>query len=444
MTQSKLLQFGILTALCAALAACQTVVDSPTERPLPSATAPLPTIVPSIRVVSHYLSQGPAPSEWKVIGLIENQGQQTVGQVQLSVSLLDSTGKVIAEESASTLMSNLLPGEASPFSVSFEGVAAPVEVQIETLRQEPANGATTGEQPVDHRPELATELEEFFVTGSGELAIMGFITNPGNRHIALDSLGFLGRAPDDSEKSLAVMQFGPKLLAPGETAPFLALAPGNPGAVQWSPFHDGRVTERPKLGTLEILGDLMLHLTAQGAPFVVGTLANSGDPVAGSVLISLFDGNQFIGLWELETPRPLEAGEQLPFAAFGFPGINLRLDPGDPNAIRVETRIEETAADSAPTLIDMRVDVSMFLSVGSAIFIRGTVHNPMDFDVDAATVYAEVRSSTGELVTAGWSTVGSFEPGASGEFVLDLPIPVGLDATLTEYDLRAIGLKAQP
>jgi hypothetical protein len=68
----------------------------------------------------------------------------------------------------------------------------------------------------------------------------------------------------------------------------------------------------------------------------------------------------------------------------------------------------------------------------------------MDFDVEAATVYAEVRSSTGEIVTAGWSTVGSFEPGTAGEFVLDLPIPAGMDATLTEYDLRAIGMKAQP
>ena len=444
MTQPKLLIFGTLTALCAALAACQTAEVSPTERPLPLAATPSPTIVPSIRVVSHYLSQGPATGEWRVVGLVENQGQQTVGQVQLSVSLIDSTGKVIAEESASTLMSNLLPGEASPFSVSFEGVASPTEAQIETLRQEPANGATTGEQPVDHRPELATELEEFFVTGSGELAIMGFITNPGNRHIALDSLSFLGRAPDDSEKSLAVMQFGPELLAPGETAPFLALAPENSAAAQWIPFHDGRVAERPNPRALEILGDPMLHLTAQGAPFVVGTLANSGDPAIGSVLISLLDGNRLIGLLQLDAPRPLGNGEQLPFAAFGFPGINLRLDPDDPNAIRVETRIEETAVDSAPTLIDMPVNVSMFLSVGSAIFIRGTVHNPMDVDVDAVTVYVEVRASTGELVTAGWSTAGSFEPGASGEFVLDLPIPAGLDATLTEYDLRAIGLKAQP
>jgi hypothetical protein len=367
-----------------------------------------------------------------------------VGQVQLTVSLLDSTGKVIAEESASTLMSNLLPAEASPFSVSFDNAAAPTEARVEILSHGPTASLPADGRPVDHRPELVTELEEFFVTGSGELAIMGFITNPGNRHVALDSLGFLGRATNDSEKSLAVMQFGPELLAPGETAPYLALAPENPGAVQWSPFHDGRVIDQPNPRTLEILGDPMLHLTAQGAPFVVGTLANSGDPASGSVLISLFDENRFIGLWELETPRPLETGEQLPFAAFGFPGINLRLDPGDPSAIRVETRIEETAADSAPRLIDMPVDVSAFLSVGSTIFIRGTVHNPMDFDVDAATVYVEVRLSTGELATAGWSAAGSLGPGASGEFVLDLPIPVGLDATLTEYDLRAIGLEAQP
>lgn len=453
MTQPKLLRFGFLMVLYAALAACQTVVVSPTARPISSPTPPPPTSVPPIRVISHHLSQGPALGEWRVVGLIENQGQIRVGQVQLKVTLLDATGKVIAEESARTLMSNLLPGEASPFSVSFEGVAAPAEARVETLPQEPANGSTidgrqddgplTNGRQNDHRPELFSELEEFFVIGSGELAMMGFITNPGNRPIVLDSLGFLGRALNDSEKSLAVMQFGPNQLDPGETAPFLALAPENPGAVEWILFHDGLIADPPSPSSLEILGNPMLHLTAQGAPFVVGVLANSGEAAAGSVLISLFDGNRLIGLWELETPRPLEAGEQLPFTAFGFPGVSLRFDPSDPNAIRVETRVEESTANRAPALVDLQVDVSTFLSVGSAIFIRGTIHNPMDFDVEAATVYAELRSPTGELVTAGWSVVEALEPGASAEFVLDLPIPVGMDATLTEYDLRAIGLKAQ-
>jgi hypothetical protein len=443
LTQSKYLRFGVLLVFCAALFACQTVATTRPPLPIPSPTVLLPTSVPPVRVVSHHVSQGPTPGEWQVLGFVENQSDSPIGQVRLRVSLMDAAGEVIESQSASSLMSNLLPGEFSPFSVSFDSAVAPAGAQVEISSQEPANGSTIDGQESDQRPELVSELKEFFVTASGELAIMGLITNPGNTHIALDSLGFLGRAPDDSVKSIAVMQFGPAQLAPGETAPFLALAPENPGAVQWIPFHDGLVAEPPRSSSMEIRGEPELHLTAQGAPFVVGTLMNTGQVAAGSVLISLFDGNRLIGLWEVKTPRPLEVGEQLPFVAFGFPGISPRIDPGDPEAIRVEARVEQSAPDAARELIDLPVDVSTFLSVGSAIFIRGTIHNPMAFDVDAATVYAEVRSSTGELVTAGWSAPENLVAGASVDFVLDLPIPVGMDATLSEYDLRAIGLRAE-
>ncbi len=444
LTQPKFLRFTVLAVLSAALFACETVASSQPARLIPSPTPLPPTSVPPVRVISHTLSQGRTPGEWQVLGLVENQSQSPVGQVRLLVSLTDATGEVIAKQSASSLMSNLLPGEASPFSVSLDSTAAPAKAEVEISSLEPANGSTLGGQESDLRPELASELEEFFATGSGELAIMGFITNPGNRHLALDSLGFLGQSANDRVMSIAVMQSGPKQLAPGETAPFLALAPENPGAVRWILFHDGLFAEPPRASSMEIREEPQLYLTAQGAPFVVGSLVNTGKAASGSVLISLFDGNRLIGLREVKTPRPLEAGEQLPFVAFGFPGISLRFDPGDPEAIRVETRVEQSASEAASTLIDLPVDVSTFLSVGSAIFIRGTIHNPMAFDVDAATVYAEVRSSTGELVTAGWSAPENLVAGASVDFVLDLPIPVGMDATLSEYDLRAIGLRAEP
>ena len=444
LTQPKLLRLSVLMVFCAALFACETVASTPTTRPIPSPTVLPPTSVPPVRVISHHVSQGPTPGQWQVLGLVENQSESPVGQVRLLVSLMDAASEVIESQSVTSLMSNLLPGEASPFSASFDSAAAPLETQVEISSMDSANGSTADGQISDQRPELVFELEEFFLTGNGELAIMGFVTNPGNRHIALDSFGFLGRASNDSVKSLAVIQFGPEQLAPGETVPFLALAPENPGAVRWIPFHDGLRAESPSSSSLEVREEPRLHMTAQGAPFVVGTLVNTGETAAGSVLISLFDGNRLIGLWEVKTPRPLEAGEQLPFVAFGFPGIILRLDPGAPEAIRVETRVEQSAPDAANTPIHLPVDVSTFLSVGSAIFIRGTIRNPTAFKVDAATVYAEVRSSTGELVTAGWSAPESLSAGTSADFVLDLPIPVGMDATLTEYDLRAIGLRAEP
>lgn len=444
MTQSKLLRFSVLLMFFTALFACETTATTQPARPVPSPTVLPPTSVPPVRVISHYVSQGPTPGQWQVLGLVENQSESPVGQVRLLVSLMDAAGDVIAKQSVTGLMSNLLPGEASPFSVNFDSAVAPAETQVEISTLESGDGSTVDGRERDQRPEIVSEMEEFFVTGSGELAIMGFITNPANGHIALDSLGFLGQSANDRVKSIAVMQAGPKLLGPGERAPFLALAPENPGAVRWILFHDGRIAEPPGSGSMEILEQPQLHLTAQGAPFVVGTLVNTGKAASGSVLISLFDGNRLIGLREVKTPRPLEAGEQLPFVAFGFPGISLRFDPGDPEAIRVGSRVEQFAPEVASTLIDLPVDVSTFLSVGSAIFIRGTIRNSMEFDVDAATVYAEVRSSTGELVTAGWSAPESLMAGASVDFVLDLPIPVGMDATLTEYDLRAIGLRAEP
>ncbi len=444
MGKLKFYRFGVLLLFCAALFACETVATTQPARPIPSPTILPPTSVPPVRVISHHVSQGRIPGEWQVFGLVENQSESPIGQIRLLVSLIDAAGEVIESQSVTNLMSNLLPGEASPYSVSFDSAAAPQEAQVEISTLESGNGSTVDGQESYQRPELVFELEEFFVTGSGELAMMGFITNPGNRNIALESLGFLGQSANDRVKSIAIMQAGPKQLAPGETAPFLALAPENPGAVRWILFHDGLIAEPPGSSSMEIREEPRLHVTAQGAPFVVGTLVNTGKTATGSVLISLFDGNRLIGLREVKTPRPLEAGEQLPFVAFGFPGISLRFDAGDPEAIRVSSRVEQSVPDAASTPIHLPVDVSTFLSVGSAIFIRGTIRNPMAFDVVAATVYAEIRSSTGELVTAGWSAQESLSAGASVDFVLDLPIPVGMDATLSEYDLRATGLRAEP
>ena len=439
MTQPNRFRFGFLVVL--GLAACQTAAVAPSASPSPSSTPPPPTPAPPIRVISHHLSPGSAPGEWRVVGLIENQGQAAVGQVEICVSLIGATGKTIAETSTVALMSNLLPGEAGPFSVTFNAAIAPADAQVEPKIGEAASGPTANQR----RANLISELEEFFVTGSGELAMMGFVSNPGRSHVSLASLNFLGRSPDGSEKLVAAMQFGPNRLAPGETAPFLALAPENPGAIQWTQYHDGLIAEPPRANALEIRGEPQLHLTAQGAPFVVGTLANSGLTAAsGSVLVSLLEEVKLIGLWEVEIPRPLQAGEQLAFTAFGFPGVNLRFDPRDPGAIRVEARVEERLADEIKTPVVLPVDVSVFHSVGSAIFIRGTIHNPTEVEVEAATVYAEVRSSLGELVTAGWFEAESLEPDGASEFVLDLPIPAGMDATLAEYDLRAIGQKAEP
>lgn len=441
MTQLNPFRFCLWLAFGFAIVGCQTAAISSTATSVPTSTPPPATPTPEIRVISYELSPGAAAGEWRVVGLVENQGKGSVGPIRLSVSLIDTAGERVAERSTQILMSNLHPGEAGPFSVTFEAVNSPAEARVVPLAFEPADGQLAD----GPRAELIAELEQFFTIGSGEFVLIGNLTNPGRSHISLDSLNFLGLGPRGAEMVVAVMLFGPGWLAPGETVPFLALAPENPGTVQWTQYHDGLIAEPPSAVALEIRGDPTLSFTAQGAPFIVGTLANGGRMASsGSVLVSLLDENRLVGLWEIGTPRPLQPGEQLAFAAFGSPGIRPRFKPSALGAVRVETRIEERPADLGGPPVTLSVDVSVFLSEGSAIFIRGTIRNPMEFAVDGATVYAEVRTATGELVTAGWSESQSLEPDQLADFRLELPVPAGMDATLTEYDLRAIGLKAQP
>ncbi len=441
MTQLNPFRFCLWLAFGFAIVGCQTAAISPTATSVPTSTPSPATPTPEIQVISYELSPGAAAGEWRVVGLVENKGKGSVGPIRLSVSLIDTAGERVAEKSTQILMSNLHPGEAGPFSVTFEAVSSPAEARVVPLAFEPADGQLAD----GPRAKLIAELEQFFTIGSGEFVLIGNVTNPGRSHISLDSLNFLGLGPNGAELVVAVMLFGPGWLAPGETVPFLALAPENPGTVQWTQYHDGLIAEPPAAVALEIRGDPLLSFTAQGAPFVVGTLANGGRMASsGSVLISLLDENQLVGLWEIGTPRPLQPGEQLAFAAFGSPGIRPRFKPSAAGAVRVETRIEERPADIGRLPVTLSVDVSIFLSEASTIFIRGTLHNPMEFAVDRATVYAEVRTATGELVTAGWSESQSLEPDQLADFRLELPVPAGMDATLTEYDLRAIGLKAQP
>lgn len=388
------------------------------------------------RVASFNLVPGLVPRDWRVIGRVENQGKTGVHSLKLRVALLDAANQELAAATIRPLLSNLAPGEHSPFSVNFESVGEAVAAEIELLDYELMEF---------QRAELEVRLEEFFDLESGELALFGSITNPETQSVVLSEIGFLAEGPGNLSLFLAPMAYGPHTLAPKETVSFIALAPEDPGLARWSSYHDGSIEFQPPLVALELVGPPHLEFTPQGLPFVVGTLVNRGRaPEQGGVLLFLHEGERLVSMLNIQTPLPLDVQEQLPFAAFGFPGFELRRRSDDPEAFRVEARVESQLAELGQIQVLLPVDVSAFHSVGSVLFIRGSVHNPLDESLRSAAVFAEVRSVTGELLTAGWSSAEGLVPGESQAFVVELPLPEGVDATLSEYDLRAIGLQARP
>ena len=394
------------------------------------------TALPSLEFDSIVLLAGEAPGDWEVIGLLRNPAGVGVSNVRIRVTVADSRGNQLAELTTGTLMSNLAPGEAGPFTAEFPGVglAVTAEARVDSF-----------ERHFIRRSKLEIEVLEEFLTETGDLALLGTVTNPSSQVQSFVSLGLIGFGAASQPRSVAVLQHGPRVLGAEESVPFLALASGNPGRLNWQAYHDA-VEVGARVPDSLILDEApRVRIDSQGNIFVVGSLRNAaGAPSQASVLIMLWEGDRILSLTELRAPVPLQVGERLAFAAQDFPGLSRRLAGSDPASLRIESRIE--GADPAEQPMVLQAEVEAFHSVGSSLFLRGILRNETLHTVDPAAVLAELRSTDGELLSSGWFTApGPLASGEQTEFVIRLPLPTGTDLGEVEFDLRALGspLKAE-
>lgn len=290
--------------------------------------------------------------------------------------------------------------------------------------------------------ELAVEIGDQFITSQGELAILGVVSNPDLAPARLQLLSLVAIDPNGQPSARANLRYGPSLLMGGERVPFLAVAAHNPGHARWEVVASAATGGTA--GTIELLGEPDLRLTPQGAPFVLGQLHNpAGEPQDARLLLTLWQGDRLLSVCGLDTPVALGPGEQLSFSAIDFPGFELRAGGVAAEDLRVEARVESAAASATAEPLALTVEV--FHSVGSALFLRGTVTNQQSRSLDLPAVLAEVRSLNGELWTAGWTVMtGSLGPAEQRDFVLELPLEQEIDPALAEFDLRAYGTRASP
>jgi hypothetical protein len=68
------------------------------------------------------------------------------------------------------------------------------------------------------------------------------------------------------------------------------------------------------------------------------------------------------------------------------------------------------------------------------------ISNNGEADVEQAMVLVTMYSTTGELITAGWSVLPeSLAAGYSAELILPLTLPQGTDPAMSEFDVQAAG-----
>jgi hypothetical protein len=240
----------------------------------------------------------------------------------------------------------------------------------------------------------------------------------------------------------------PQVAVPSDgSVPWRAPAPGAVEGGEIDVFFAAATVLRPGADVqLELSVDPAWHRTAQGRGFVTGEIRNPGAlPVLPEVAVALWSQGELVGLEILRSAVPLPPGETLAFGAETFPSLSERLERlGVAPQDVVPSAIVSGSAASVSTEARLDIAILYFETIGSRVYLEGTLTRTGEQPLAGAEIHGALRSVDGELQSAAWMPIAPGSPGTPVPFRLDLPLPAGIDAALSEIDLRAIGLPFSP
>jgi hypothetical protein len=333
------------------------------------------------------------------------------------------------------LLSHLGPGEISPFLARFTNVRRIASYTSEVLAYQTTSFI---------RALVKVDTLSISPTADGGLAILGMVTNPGSKPVALENLGLLAADADGKIKALAPLYGGLTMLDSEEQTPFIALMEVDPGEFELFSYVDAIVTEKPDDPLISIIEPPTILQTEQGTHMVVGSIKNeSNQPRWAVLLLVLSLEDEIVAVAPVRMPLPLQPGEIRAYAISDFPGLRSQLQPRTSpiDDMSVEVIVDSLASHSTNrSSTPLALQITHFEPIGSSLFLRGVISNNGEADVEQAMVLVTMYSTTGELITAGWSVLPeSLAAGYSAELILPLTLPQGTDPAMSEFDVQAAG-----
>jgi hypothetical protein len=188
-----------------------------------------------------------------------------------------------------------------------------------------------------------------------------------------------------------------------------------------------------------------LFFTNQGLPFYLIEINNTAfAPQQMEGMLTISDGNDLLGVLPVHSPAPIPAQTSWYFT----------LEPA--LALPVEIRDDETALQDLTTALNLDrmkthgvenqvksvdIEISAIETIGGSIYLKGTLSNPYDQDLADPVVYAALRDTRGEVITANSVRIArSLSPGGPVAFTIPLWLPRGIDPTTLEFDIHATAL----
>ena len=419
----------LILLLAAGMSAACAPPPAPTRQAPTTDSTKQPTLVPTPTLAADFTGPKLLPAgdgSWQASGLFTNQSQTTVHAPQLAVQLLDAQGNPLAEELAVVGLPLLPPGATSPYQATFPPELSPEAARLVIRSYTPSSGS--------HVP-LAVELVASYALPAGGSRVLGLIGVEGSRGAELAGLS-LGLFEFGELVAVSQSITGPLWLRPGEQATFEAILPQAAALDQLTAFAVASAGRLPPPALVEADLEPGVAFDEQGHPLLAGTLRNpAAMPAYVRLLVTVVVAGQPARVVELASPIPLRPGES---RAFGLRLEDLP-DSDDPDGFGVEITVEPLPGAGAAALATLEPVIQSVEQLAGSVFLRGSLANPTAFDVFDPTLFAALRTTDGELISAGWLPAAAELPagGAIG-FVLALPLPAGVDLALAEYDLQAL------
>lgn len=423
---------------CAALAREPDLAKQVTATALPPTSTP--TAIPMIEAGSITVREGQDPGSWQVFGMISNISDEGLTDLELRVSIVAPGGSTLAQASALPALRQIPAGGTTAFQVDFEEVdtnirAGMVHVELASSQVSTINPLKLTVNQVSARPNY-----------EGGTSYLGYFTNTRLEYGRFrNAQAFMfdeqGDPIDAAELLLTLSNVEPRGRVPFR-ADFLRNYEGT-----WPEFYiDAVPDDDPYTGSpLWTAAEPRLFFTNQRLPLYLIEINNTAfAPQQMEGMLTISDGNDLLGVLPVHSPAPIPAQTSWYFT----------LEPA--LALPVEIRDDETALQELTAALNLDrirthgvenelksvdIEISAIETIGGSVYLKGTLSNPYDQDLADPAVYATLRDTRGEVITANSVRIASsLPPDSSVDFTIPLWLPRGIDPTTLEFDINATAL----
>jgi hypothetical protein len=369
-----------------------------------------------------------------VLGMMTNRSDETLGNAEITLDLLDATGTVVASDSIAELSAGLAPGASIPFYVLF----SEQYLAIDTINASVVSvGALAGEVLP-----LAFQKVNSSRFSNGVFYLVGEIVNPNTDPVLISLLRGATFSNDGKLTTVFSCKVCPLSIEAGASAPFSMLSYnfiGMPGAYDdFQLYGSGIPVSLPEAVELEVSDEQFACMDQMSNYHVIGEVVNTGDlPAQASLLGAIYDpdGNLVDVSTTSVLPGLIPAGTT-GYYDFKFEG-SYRDAPIDIAGHRWNIAVDPISSrcfedDQAVVLLETRED--NFTAEGNGGIASGYVVNTSEEMIELAYLVVLLRDpQSGKVVSLGTSDIpGLFEPGDGVPFSILLFTPLDINsATLT-------------